>query len=155
MPTTRTASGRRDPAARKILALNGPNLNRLGTREPNIYGRETLRDTVWRLAKAAAEGRARHDASQSNQEGALIDRGRAAKKQGFASIIANPAGFTRSSVALRDALAAVPFIEVHLSHIPAHEPSRRHAYFSARAVGTICGLGSQGYDLALEYALAS
>ena len=158
MPKTRRAApGRRDPAAKKILVLNGPNLNLLGTREPNIYGRETLRDIVRRLAKAAVGGGARLEAFQSNQEGALIDRVHAAKKQGFAFIIVNPAGFTHSSVALRDALAAVgiPFIEVHLSNIHAREPFRRHSYFSDLAVGTICGLGTRGYDLALEYALAS
>jgi 3-dehydroquinate dehydratase-2 len=155
----RAAPGRRDPAAarKKILVLNGPTLNLLGTREPNTCGRETLVDIVRRLAKAAAEGHARLEAFQSNQEGALIDRVRAAKNQGFVFIIVNSAGFTHSSVALRDALAAVsiPFIEVHLSNIHAREPFRRHSYFSDLAVGTICGLGSQGYDLALEYALAS
>jgi 3-dehydroquinate dehydratase II len=142
---------------RKILVLNGPNLNLLGSREPGIYGRETLRDIVQRLSKAATARGARLEAFQSNQEGALIDRVHAAKKQGIAYIIVNPAGFTHSSVALRDALAAVaiPFLEVHLSNIHAREPFRRHSYFSDLAVGTICGLGSRGYDLALEYALAS
>ncbi len=143
--------------ARKILVLNGPNLNLLGAREPGIYGRETLRDIIQRLAKAATARGARLEAFQSNHEGALIDRVHAAKKQGIAYIIVNPAGFTHSSVALRDALAAVaiPFLEVHLSNIHAREPFRRHSYFSDLAVGTICGLGSRGYDLALEYALAS
>ena len=142
---------------RKILVLNGPNLNLLGSREPGIYGRETLRDIVQRLSTAATARGARLEAFQSNQEGALIDRVHAAKKQGLAYIIVNPAGFTHSSVALRDALAAVaiPFLEVHLSNIHAREPFRRHSYFSDLAVGTICGLGSRGYDLALEYALAS
>lgn len=148
---------RRGTPPRKILVLNGPNLNLLGSREPEIYGRETLQDIVQRLSKAATALGARLEAFQSNQEGALIDRVHAAKKQGFAFIIVNPAGFTHSSVALRDALAAVgiPFLEVHLSNIHAREPFRRHSYFSDLAVGTICGLGSRGYDLALEYALAS
>ena len=152
-----TAPTRRGAAPRKILVLNGPNLNLLGTREPEIYGRETLRDIIQRLSKAATGQGARLEAFQSNQEGALIDRVHTAKKQEFAFIIVNPAGFTHSSVALRDALAAVsiPFIEVHLSNIHAREPFRQHSYFSDLAVGTICGLGSRGYDLALEYALAS
>jgi 3-dehydroquinate dehydratase-2 len=151
------ARTRREAPPRKILVLNGPNLNLLGSREPEIYGRETLRDIIQRLSKAAAGRGARLEAFQSNEEGALIDRVHAARKQGFAYIIVNPAGFTHSSVALRDALAAVgiPFLEVHLSNIHAREPFRRHSYFSDLAVGTICGLGSRGYDLALEYALAS
>jgi 3-dehydroquinate dehydratase-2 len=152
----RAASGG-DRGRKKVLLLNGPNLNLLGTREPEIYGRETLRDVVERLTRAAATRGARLEAFQSNHEGALIDRIQAAKKQGIAFIIINPAGFTHSSVALRDALAAVqiPFIEVHLSNIHAREPFRRHSYFSDVAVGTICGLGSRGYDAALEYALGS
>lgn len=151
------ARTRREAPPRKILVLNGPNLNLLGSREPEIYGRETLRDIIQRLSKAATGRGARLEAFQSNQEGALIERVHAAKEQGFAYIIINPAGFTHSSVALRDALAAVgiPFLEVHLSNIHAREPFRRHSYFSDLAVGTICGLGSRGYDLALEYALAS
>jgi 3-dehydroquinate dehydratase-2 len=151
------ARTRRGAPTRKILVLNGPNLNLLGSREPEIYGRETLRDIIQRLSKAATTQGARLEAFQSNQEGALIDRVHAAKKQKFAYIIVNPAGFTHSSIALRDALAAVgiPFLEVHLSNIHAREPFRRHSYFSDLAVGTICGLGSRGYDLALEYALAS
>ena len=143
--------------ARKLLVLNGPNLNLLGAREPGIYGRETLRDIIRRLSKVATARGARLEAFQSNYEGALIDRVHAAKKQGIAYIIVNPAGFTHSSVALRDALAAVaiPFLEVHLSNIHAREPFRRHSYFSDLAVGTICGLGSRGCDLTLEYALGN
>jgi 3-dehydroquinate dehydratase-2 len=153
----KTAPVGRRSASKKILVLNGPNLNLLGSREPDTYGRETLRDIVQRLSKAAAGKGARLEAFQSNQEGALIERVHAAKKQQVAFIIVNPAGFTHSSVALRDALAAVgiPFIEVHLSNIHAREPFRHRSYFSDLAVGTICGLGSRGYDLALEYALAS
>src|SRR5512134_2113887 len=148
----KTAPVGRRSASKKILVLNGPNLNLLGSREPDTYGRETLRDIVQRLSKAAAGKGARLEAFQSNQEGALIERVHAAKKQQTAFIIVNPAGFTHSSVALRDALAAVgiPFIEVHLSNIHAREPFRHRSYFSDLAVGTICGLGSRGYDLALE-----
>lgn len=155
--TPKAARTRPGAPTRKILVLNGPNLNLLGAREPGIYGRETLRDIIQRLSQAATARGARLEAFQSNHEGALIDRVHAAKKQGIAYIIVNPAGFTHSSVALRDALAAVaiPFLEVHLSNIHAREPFRRHSYFSDLAVGTICGLGSRGYDLALEYALAS
>lgn len=156
MPIPRMAApGRRDPAAKKIPVPNGPNLNLLSTREPNIYGRETRRDIVRRLPKTA-EGRAPLQAFQSKREGALINRVHVAKKQRFAFIIVNPAGFTHRSVALRDALAAIgiPFIEVHLSNIHACEPLRRHSYFSDLAVGTICGLGSRG-NPGLEYALAS
>ena len=140
-----------------ILVLHGPNLNLLGTREPGVYGKTTLPQIDADLAQIAANAGARLQSFQSNHEGALIDRVHAAKKQGIAYIIVNPAGFTHSSVALRDALAAVaiPFLEVHLSNIHAREPFRRHSYFSDLAVGTICGLGSRGYDLALEYALAS
>jgi 3-dehydroquinate dehydratase-2 len=137
--------------------LNGPNLNLLGTREPAIYGSETLADVIRRLQAAAKAQGARLETFQSNHEGELIDRVQEAKKRRTAFIVVNPGGFTHSSVALRDALAAVaiPFIEVHLSNIHAREPFRRHSYFSDVAVGTICGLGSRGYDLALAYALES
>jgi 3-dehydroquinate dehydratase-2 len=143
--------------ARKILLLNGPNLNLLGTREPEIYGGERLEDIISRLNDIAAAGQAELDSFQSNHEGALIDRIHAAKPQGTAFIIINPGGFTHTSVALRDALAgvAIPFVEVHLSNIHAREAFRQHSYFSDIAVGTICGLGSRGYDLALDYALKS
>jgi 3-dehydroquinate dehydratase-2 len=140
---------------KKILVLHGPNLNLLGAREPEIYGRETLLDINRRLI---AQGRAAGVlviCFQSNQEGALIDRVQLARKQQIASMIVNPAGFTHTSVALRDALAAVtiPFIEVHLSNIHAREPFRSHSYFSDLAAGTICGLGSLGYELALQFIL--
>jgi 3-dehydroquinate dehydratase-2 len=146
----RTKHGSRD-----ILVLHGPNLNLLGTREPGIYGHETLLDINRRLiAKGRAAG-VNVVCFQSNHEGALIDRAQLAKKQQVAFIIINPAGFTHTSVALRDALAAVaiPFIEVHLSNIHAREPFRSHSYFSDLAIGTICGLGSQGYELALQFVL--
>jgi 3-dehydroquinate dehydratase-2 len=135
--------------------LHGPNLNLLGTREPKVYGRETLADINARLE---ATGRRRGVAVrcfQSNTEGALVDRVQAARGEGVGFIVANPAAYTHTSVALRDALAAVaiPFVEVHLSNIHAREAFRRHSYFSDIAVGTICGLGGRGYDLALEIAL--
>lgn len=136
----------------KILVLHGPNLNLLGTREPEIYGRETLADINHRLTSLGKAAGVAVICFQSNHEGALIDRVQLAAKQRVASIIINPAGFTHTSVALRDALAgvAIPFIEVHLSNIHAREPFRSHSYFSDLAAGTICGLGSHGYELALQ-----
>ncbi len=148
----RSAAGK---AASRILVLHGPNLNLLGTREPEIYGRETLADINARLADLAAARGVGFEAFQSNYEGALIERVHAAKSQGFSFIVINPGGLTHTSVALRDALAAVaiPFIEVHLSNVHAREPFRRHSYFSDLAVGCVVGLGSRGYELALAYAL--
>ena len=139
---------------RAVLVLHGPNLNLLGTREPEIYGRETLHDINRKLQKLGADDGGKVDCFQSNHEGELIDRVHAARgKYGF--IIINPGGLTHTSVALRDAIAAVdiPFIEVHLSNIHRREPFRHHSYFSDLAVGTICGLGSRGYDLALQSVL--
>jgi 3-dehydroquinate dehydratase-2 len=135
--------------------LHGPNLNLLGTREPEIYGAESLERINKRLTQLARARGALLEICQSNYEGALIERVHQAKKQGASWIIVNPGGLTHTSVALRDALAAVsiPFIEVHLSNIHAREPFRRHSYFSDLAAGTICGLGSPGYDLALQFAL--
>lgn len=146
-------------AARKsksVLVLHGPNLNLLGTREPKIYGRETLADINKRLAARAAKAGVKLDNFQSNSEAELIDRVQQSRTA-VDFIIINPAAFTHTSVALRDALAAVaiPFIEVHLSNVHAREPFRRHSYFSDQAVGVICGLGSKGYDHALEYVLTS
>jgi 3-dehydroquinate dehydratase-2 len=140
---------------KKILVLHGPNLNLLGSREPEIYGRETLADINRRLIAQGKAVGATVTCFQSNQEGALIDRVQQSKKEQVTSIIINPAGFTHTSVALRDALAgvAIPFIEVHLSNIHAREPFRRHSYFSDQAAGTICGLGSRGYELALQFIL--
>ena len=140
---------------RAVLVLHGPNLNLLGTREPEIYGRETLDEIDKRLIRLGKDFGAVVESFQSNHEGALIERIHAAKVQGFAHIIINPAGYTHTSVALRDALAGVgiPFIEVHLSNIHRREPFRHHSYFSDLAVGTICGLGSRGYDLALQSVL--
>lgn len=143
-------------AGRKILVLHGPNLNLLGTREPSLYGGETLKQIDRRLAAAAHAAGASLQSFQSNWEGELVDRIQRAAAQGVKFIIFNPAGYTHTSVALRDALCAVriPFIEVHLSNVNAREPFRQRSFFSDIAVGTICGLGSQGYDLALAYALA-
>lgn len=140
-----------------VLVIHGPNLNLLGTREPGIYGTDTLDIINKRLRTAARRLGSPIDVFQSNHEGTLIERIHTAKKQEIAWIIVNPGGFTHTSVALRDAFAAVqiPFIEVHLSNIYARETFRRHSYFSDLAVGTVCGLGSQGYDFALEFALAN
>ena len=139
----------------RILVVNGPNLNLLGSREPEIYGTEDLERINRRLSQLARARGALLEICQSNHEGALIERVHEAGKQGVSWIIVNPGGLTHTSVALRDALAAVniPFIEVHLSNIHAREPFRRHSYFSDLATGTICGLGSLGYDLALQSVL--
>jgi 3-dehydroquinate dehydratase-2 len=139
-----------------VLVLHGPNLNLLGTREPDIYGRETLADIDRRLAATARAAGLALRSFQSNHEGELVDRIQQAARDRLGFILFNPAAYTHTSVALRDALAAVriPFIEVHLSNVHAREPFRRHSYFAELAVGTISGLGSQGYDLALAYALA-
>lgn len=141
---------------RLVLVLHGPNLNLLGTREPGTYGRETLAAINRRLASSARAASVRLQAYQSNHEGELIDRVQQAGREGAAFIIINPAGYTHTSVALRDALAAVriPFVEIHLSNIHAREPFRRQSLLAEIAVGTICGLGSRGYDLALAYALS-
>jgi 3-dehydroquinate dehydratase-2 len=138
-----------------VLILHGPNLNLLGTREPAIYGRETLAEIDGRLGAMVRATGLDCGTFQSNHEGALVDRIHQAKRDGVGFIIFNPAAFTHTSVALRDALAAVeiPFIEVHLSNVHAREAFRRRSYFSDTAVGTITGLGSEGYDLALAYAL--
>jgi 3-dehydroquinate dehydratase II len=138
-----------------ILVLNGPNLNLLGTREPGHYGQVTLVEIESRLrALTEAQG---HDLAfvQSNAEHVLIDQVQTAPAAGVRFILFNPAAFTHTSVALRDALLAVaiPFIEVHLSNVHAREPFRRHSYFSDIAVGVISGLGAQGYELALSAAL--
>ena len=159
MKTTSKGGKAQPPAApsrRKVLVLHGPNLNLLGTREPQIYGGETLADIGSRLAAQAINAGIKLESFQSNSESALIERIQKARQSGVDFIVINPAAFTHTSVALRDALAAVriPFIEVHLSNVHAREPFRRHSYFSDLAVGTICGLGSKGYDYALTYAIA-
>jgi 3-dehydroquinate dehydratase-2 len=137
------------------LVLHGPNLNLLGSREPNVYGHQTLAAVNRGLIAQGKVAGAVVDCFQSNHEGTLIDRVQRARKENIAYIIINPAGYTHTSIALRDALTgvAIPFIEVHLSNIHAREPFRRHSYFSDQAVGTICGLGSHGYEMALQYIL--
>lgn len=136
--------------------MHGPNLNLLGTREPEIYGRETLADIDRRLSATAKAAGLALRTFQSNHEGDLVDRIQQAAREEVGFIIFNPAAYTHTSVALRDALVAVkiPFIEVHLSNVHAREPFRRQSYVAEVAVGTIAGLGSRGYDLALAYALA-
>jgi len=138
-----------------VLLLNGPNLNLLGTREPHLYGRDTLPSIERRLAATAKAAGVKLDCLQTNHEGAAVDRVQQAKRDGVGFIILNPAAFTYSSIALRDALTAVqiPFVEVHLSNIHAREPWRAHSHFTAVAVGSILGLGSRGYDLALDFAI--
>ncbi|MBA3033279.1 MAG: type II 3-dehydroquinate dehydratase [Gammaproteobacteria bacterium] len=140
----------------RILVLHGPNLNLLGTREPEVYGRTTLADIHTMMEARARANGVQIESFQSNSEGGLIDRVQAAGAEGIEFIIINPGGYTHTSVALRDALSAVriPFIEVHLSNIHAREAFRHHSHFSDIAVGVICGLGAQGYALALEAALA-
>ena len=139
----------------KLLLLNGPNLNLLGTREPEVYGRTTLADIEATLQREASERGAALATFQSNHEGALIDRIQAARAEGIGFIVINPGGLTHTSVALRDALAgvAIPFLEVHLSNIHQRESFRHHSVPSAIAVGTICGLGTDGYRLAIDFAL--
>jgi 3-dehydroquinate dehydratase-2 len=140
---------------KRVLVVHGPNLNLLGTREPKVYGKETLAEINRRLTAAGRAGGVEVLTYQSNIEGELIGRIHKARTEGVAFIIINPAGYTHTSVALRDALTgvAIPFIEVHLSNVHAREPFRHHSYFSAVAAGVICGFGSQGYDFALAYAL--
>lgn len=136
----------------KILVVHGPNLNLLGTREPEVYGRQTLGDIDRQLLELGKELGAEILTFQSNHEGALIDRIHQAREEGVAGILINPGGFTHTSVALRDALSgvAIPAIEVHLSNVHAREEFRRHSYISGVVVGQICGLGAQGYLLALR-----
>lgn len=138
-----------------ILVLHGPNLNMLGTREPSIYGSETLDDINKRLLTSAKDNAFSLDHFQSNAEHLLIDRIHQAKLSDVDFIIINPAAFTHTSVAIRDALLAVsiPFIEVHLSNVHSREAFRHHSYFSDIALGVICGLGSTGYDFALNKAI--
>ncbi|MDI3323151.1 type II 3-dehydroquinate dehydratase [Pontibacterium granulatum] len=139
----------------KILVLHGPNLNLLGTREPEVYGSTTLADINQELSQQAGTAGHDLDSFQSNAEFELIERIHRARDEGVAFIIINPAAFTHTSVALRDALlgVAIPFIEVHLSNVHAREAFRHHSYFSDKAVGVICGLGAQGYQFALQSAM--
>ena len=139
-----------------ILVIQGPNLNLLGTREPEVYGKTTLEDIHTKLCSIAKTSSVDLSTFQSNHEGELIDRIQKAKQDGIDFIIINPGAFTHTSVALRDALAgvAIPFTEVHLSNIHQREEFRKHSYLSDIATGVICGLGAIGYELALQAAIA-
>ncbi|NWO08864.1 type II 3-dehydroquinate dehydratase [Chromohalobacter salexigens] len=139
----------------KLLVLNGPNLNLLGTREPGVYGTTTLEDIRLLLTQRAFDAGHRLDWLQSNAEHQLVERVHAARDDGTDFILINPAAFTHTSVALRDALTgvAIPFIELHLSNVHAREPFRAHSYFSDVARGVIAGFGADSYELALEAAL--
>jgi len=141
----------------KILVVHGPNLNLLGDRETQHYGQDSLEAINARLVEQGRKAGHAVETFQSNAEAPLIERIHAAKSDETAYIIINPAGFTHTSVALRDALAGVriPFIEVHLSNVHAREAFRRHSYFSDLAQGVIAGLGPVGYELALEAAMRS
>ena len=144
------------PAKKKqVLVINGPNLNLLGTRERHHYGKDTLASITTRLTRHATQAGVALTAFQSNSEAELVDRIQRAGKEGVDFIIINPAAYTHTSVAMRDALAAVgiPFLEVHLSNVFSREAFRRESYFSDIAVGVISGLGAKGYELALEFAL--
>jgi 3-dehydroquinate dehydratase-2 len=142
---------------KNILVLHGPNLNLLGSREPEHYGRDTLAQIDARLQKRAAAAKVSLATFQSNAESELVERIHQAGRDGVDFILINPAAFTHTSVALRDAIAAVgiPYIEVHLSNVFARESFRHHSYFSDLAVGVISGLGPLGYELALDYALSN
>ena len=139
----------------QILLLNGPNLNLLGTREPAVYGHETLADVEAMVTRLASARGATIACLQSNHEGVLIDRIHAARLDGTAAIVINPGGLTHTSVALRDALAgvALPFFEVHVSNIHRREPFRHHSYLSDLAAGVVVGFGVRGYAMAVEAAL--
>lgn len=141
--------------AKKLLLLNGPNLNLLGSREPEVYGATTLAEIEQAaIAQAKAAG-AELACLQSNHEGDLIDRIQAAKAEGVEAIVINPGGLTHTSVALRDALAgvAIPFVEVHISNIYKRESFRHHSYLSELAAGVVCGLGPDGYRISIEFAI--
>ncbi len=135
----------------KLLVLNGPNLNLLGNREPGHYGTDTLANISARLIQQAETAGHSLECFQSNAEHELVNRIHQAREEGVSGIIINPAAFTHTSIALRDALVgvAIPFIEVHLSNVHAREAFRRHSYFSEIAIGVISGLGAQGYEFAL------
>lgn len=140
----------------KLLLLNGPNLNLLGTREPGLYGATTLKDIEAGAAALAASLGHQLRAVQSNAEHVLVDTIHAARTDGTAFMVINPGAFTHTSVAIRDALlgVAIPFIELHISNVHAREPFRHHSYLSDVAVGTIAGLGPMGYELAIRAAAA-
>ena len=139
----------------RILVLHGPNLNLLGTREPKIYGKTTLAVIHKKMEARARSAGLQLETFQSNHEGELVDRVQSAREEGISFIIINPGAYSHTSIAIPDALTAVdiPYIEVHISNIHAREAFRHHSHFSAGAQGVICGLGVQGYDLALDAAL--
>lgn len=139
----------------KLLVLHGPNLNLLGSREPEHYGADTLADISDRLQQQATNSGHQLESFQTNSEHELVEKIHAAQSNNTDFIIINPAAFTHTSVALRDALIAIeiPFIEIHLSNVHAREEFRHHSYLSDIAVGVICGLGAQGYELALQAAI--
>lgn len=139
----------------RILILNGPNLNLLGTREPTIYGSSALPAIISTVKSQFADRPVEIDSFQANHEGALVDRIQAARTERVDFIVINPAAYTHTSVAIRDALLGVgiPFVELHLSNVHAREEWRRHSYFSDKAVGVICGLGEYGYTAAVEFAV--
>ena len=141
--------------AKNLLLLNGPNLNLLGIREPEVYGSTTLADIEASAKAQATSAQAVLNSFQSNHEGALVDRIHAAREEKVDAIIINPGALTHTSVALRDALAgvAIPFIEVHISNIHKREPFRHKSFLSDIAVGVICGLGTDGYGAAVDFAL--
>lgn len=151
----KTSTADKASFAKNILVLHGPNLNLLGSREPDVYGRVTLDEINERLLKLAQESGATLSSLQSNAEAELVGRVQQARADGTQFIVINPAAFTHTSVALRDALAAVgiPFIEVHLSNVYAREAFRKESYFSDLAIGVISGLGAAGYEFAVQYAL--
>ncbi len=151
-----SARTRAHAAGDGLLMLSGPNLNLLGTREPEVYGKQTLVDINTRLLKIAKEAGHHIQFLQSNAEYELIDRIHAARNENINFIIINPGAFTHTSIALRDALlgVSIPFIEVHLSNIHARETFRHHSYLASVAVGSIVGLGAQGYELALQAAFS-
>ena len=137
----------------RVLVLHGPNLNLLGSREPAVYGATTLAEIDAALARRAAEAGVQLSSFQSNHEGALVDRVQAAREDGTAFILINPAAFTHTSVALRDALAgvAIPFVEVHISNVHAREQFRHHSYLSGIATAVIAGCGVRGYAMAVAF----
>jgi 3-dehydroquinate dehydratase-2 len=138
-----------------VLVINGPNLNTLGTREPDIYGSTTLAEIEASLVAQGAAAGLEVDTFQSNHEGAIVDRLHAARADGTRFVIINPGAFTHTSVAIRDAFAAVaiPFCEVHISNVHAREEFRRHSYLSDIAVGVLTGFGATGYTMAMEYVI--
>lgn len=138
--------------AKRVLLINGPNLNMLGTREPEVYGSTTLADIVSQAQEQAQSHSIALSAFQSNHEGAIIDTIQQARGR-VDAIIINPGAYTHTSIAIRDALLSidVPFVEIHVSNVHAREPFRKHSYLSDKAVGVICGLGTYGYTAALEF----